>query len=169
MEIVLDRLKDLVGNYMLMSAVMGWLFAQLIKLVTTTIVKRKFDFKVMFSNGGMPSAHSATVLALTTSAAVSHGLASAQFAISAILAMIVMNDAFGVRLEAGKQAQVINKLVMELFSNKEGFDVKLKEVLGHTPFQVIMGALLGIVIAIAYAFILNGMGIGPFHASFLGA
>ena len=161
MDLVLENLKALVGNYMLMSAVIGWFSAQIIKLVTTTIVKRKFDIKVMFSNGGMPSAHSATVLALTTSAAICYGFNSAAFAVSAILAMIVMNDAFGVRLEAGKQAQVINKLVKEIISNKEGFDVKLKEVLGHTPFQVLMGAVLGLVVAIVFALILNATGIGP--------
>jgi acid phosphatase family membrane protein YuiD len=162
MDFVLDGLKTFVGNYMLMSAVIGWFSAQIIKLVTTTIIKKKFDIKIMFSNGGMPSAHSATVLALTASAAISYGLGSAAFAISGILAMIVMNDAFGVRLEAGKQAQVINKLVKEMFSNKEDFDVKLKEVLGHTPFQVLMGALLGIVVAVVYALILRATGNSPF-------
>ena len=162
MDFILDGLKAFVGNYMLMSAVIGWFSAQIIKLVTTTIIKKKFDIKIMFSNGGMPSAHSATVLALTASAAISYGLGSAAFAISGILAMIVMNDAFGVRLEAGKQAQVINKLVKEMFSNKEDFDVKLKEVLGHTPFQVLMGALLGIVVAVVYALILRATGNSPF-------
>ena len=121
----------------------------------------------MFSNGGMPSSHSSTVLALATAAAVHSGLGSPVFAVSGILAVIVMNDAFGVRWQAGVQAQIINKMVMELFSNKEEFDVKLKEIIGHTPFQVFMGALLGFVIAIGYAFVLKAFGINVFASVWL--
>ena len=136
----------------------------IIKIFTNLFVKKKFDLRILFSNGGMPSSHSSTVLALATAAAVSQGFASPAFAISGILSVIVMNDAFGVRWQAGKQAQIINKMIMELFSNKEEFDVKLKEIIGHTPFQVFMGALLGFVIAIAYAVILKRYGINVFAA-----
>lgn len=164
MEKVIDALKDFFGNYMLVCAIMGWFLAQIIKIFTNLFVKKKFDLRILFSNGGMPSSHSSTVLALATAAAVSQGFASPAFAISGILSVIVMNDAFGVRWQAGKQAQIINKMIMELFSNKEEFDVKLKEIIGHTPFQVFMGALLGFVIAIAYAVILKRYGINVFAA-----
>ena len=142
----------------------GWFIAQIIKIFTNLFVKKEFDIKMLFSNGGMPSSHSSTVLALATAAAIHTGFGSPIFAVSGILAVIVMNDAFGVRWQAGVQAQIINKMVMELFSNKEEFDVKLKEIIGHTPFQVFMGALLGTIIAIVYAFILKACGINVFAA-----
>lgn len=167
MDKIIDAAKDFFGNYMLVSAIMGWFFAQVIKIFTNLFVKKKFDIRMLFSNGGMPSSHSSTVFALATSAAISQGLGSPAFAISGILSVIVMNDAFGVRWQAGKQAQIINKMIMELFSNKEEFDVKLKEIIGHTPFQVFMGALLGFIIAIVYAFILKGCDVNVFAAAWL--
>lgn len=167
MDKIIDAAKGFFGNYMLVSAIMGWFFAQVIKIFTNLFVKKKFDIRMLFSNGGMPSSHSSTVFALATSAAISQGLGSPAFAISGILSVIVMNDAFGVRWQAGKQAQIINKMIMELFSNKEEFDVKLKEIIGHTPFQVFMGALLGFIIAIVYAFILKGCDVNVFAAAWL--
>jgi acid phosphatase family membrane protein YuiD len=167
MEKIMDAVKAFFGNYMLVSAIMGWFTAQVIKIFTNLFVKKEFDIKMLFSNGGMPSSHSSTVLALATAAAVHSGLGSPVFAVSGILAVIVMNDAFGVRWQAGVQAQIINKMVMELFSNKEEFDVKLKEIIGHTPFQVFMGALLGFVIAIGYAFVLKAFGINVFASVWL--
>ena len=167
MDKVIDAVKAFFGNYMLVSAIMGWFFAQVIKIFTNLFVKKKFDIRMLFSNGGMPSSHSSTVFALATSAAISQGLGSPAFAISGILSVIVMNDAFGVRWQAGKQAQIINKMIMELFSNKEEFDVKLKEIIGHTPFQVFMGALLGFIIALVYAFVLKGCDVNVFATAWL--
>lgn len=167
MEKVWDATKEFFGNYMLVSAILGWFCAQFIKIFTNLFVKKKFDIRMLFSNGGMPSSHSSTMLALATAAAVSQGLGSPAFAVSGILSVIVMNDAFGVRWQAGKQAQVINKMIVELFSNTDEFDVKLKEIIGHTPFQVFMGALLGIIVAIAYAFILNACGVDVFNTFWL--
>ena len=111
---------------------------------------------MLFSNGGMPSSHSATVMALCTACGIKEGIASPIFAVSVIFAAIVMIDASGVRYQAGKQAQIINKIVKEIFSGKvEGFNTGLKELVGHTPFQVLMGALLGIVIAISFSFLMT--------------
>ena len=155
MNYVIDGIKSFCGNYMLMSAIMAWLFAQIIKIFTNLFVKKKFDMKMLFSNGGMPSSHSATVLAISTAAAISCGFGSAEFAICAILSVIVMNDAFGVRWEASKQAQIINKMIAELFSSKDKFDIKLKEIIGHTRFQVFVGAALGFFVAVAYAIIVR--------------
>ena len=167
LEKIWDVIKEFFGNYMLVCAIMGWFFAQFIKIFTNLFVKKKFDIRMLFSNGGMPSSHSSTVLALATAAAISQGLGSPAFAISGILSVIVMNDAFGVRWQAGKQAQIINKMIVELFQNTEQFDVKLKEIIGHTPFQVFMGGLLGFVIAVAYAFILKACGTNVFCAFWL--
>ena len=121
MDKIIDAAKDFFGNYMLVSAIMGWFFAQVIKIFTNLFVKKKFDIRMLFSNGGMPSSHSSTVFALATSAAISQGLGSPAFAISGILSVIVMNDAFGVRWQAGKQAQIINKMIMELFLSQHYF------------------------------------------------
>lgn len=149
-------IRDLFGNYVLISAVLGWFLAQFLKIVTGLFSERKLDFRKMFSNGGMPSSHSATVLALCTACAIQEGIATPYFAISAVVAVIVMNDAIGVRYETGEQAKIINRITKELFSGKsEEFNTGLKELVGHTPFQVLMGAILGVIVAIVYALILG--------------
>lgn len=151
-----DFIRDLFLNYVLISAALGWFSAQLLKLVGGVITTKKFNIGLLFSNGGMPSSHSATVLALATACIIQEGVGSPYFAIAAVLAMIVMNDAFGVRYETGKQATIINRITRELFSgNTDEFNTGLKELVGHTPFQVLMGALLGIFVAIVYALILG--------------
>lgn len=156
MGIVIDSIKEFFRNYILISAITGWFLAQIIKIFICIFSKEKINiFKMLFSNGGMPSSHSATVVALCTACGIKEGLSSSAFAISLIFAAIVMIDASGVRYQAGKQAQIINKIVKEIFSGKvEDFNTGLKELIGHTPFQVLMGALLGIVIAVVYSFII---------------
>ena len=132
-------------NYCLMSVVSGWFIAQILKIFTGIFRVREFSFRaMMFGTGGMPSSHSAAVMALCTSVAIKYGFASPLFAISALFCIIVMNDAMGVRYETGKQAKVINQLVKEIFSG-QATDVNknLKELVGHTPLQVLVGALLG--------------------------
>ena len=110
---------------------------------------------ILFSTGGMPSSHSATVLALTIAAALEYGLGSSAFAICAILSMVVMIDASGVRYETGKQAVLLNKITREIFSgDPELMNSGLKELVGHTPLQVAMGALLGAVVGIAMYFVM---------------
>ena len=156
MNIVIDSLKDFFGNYILVSALTGWFLAQIIKIFICLFSREKINvFKMLFSNGGMPSSHSSTVMALCTACGIKEGLSSSVFAVSLIFAAIVMIDASGVRYQAGKQAQIINKIVKEIFSGKvEDFNTGLKELIGHTPFQVLMGALLGIAIAVVYSFII---------------
>ena len=102
----------------------------------------------------MPSSHSATVMSLVVSSAIVNGAGSYQFAASTLLAIIVMSDAVGVRLETGRQAQVINKIVIELFSGKGDTSANLKEIIGHTPFQVCMGAILGVIVPIVLKFLM---------------
>ena len=147
----MNLIKDIFGNYVLISAVLGWCIAQVLKLFTGTLSTRKFHVKYMFANGGMPSSHTATVVALTTSLAVQEGFASPVFAIAAVVAVVVINDAIGVRLETGKQATIINRIVKELFSGKpEEINTGLKELVGHTPFQVLIGAVVGLAVAFLY-------------------
>ncbi len=156
MEAILDVLKDFIRNYLLISAISGWLVAQIIKLFTGMYQQGTMSLrKVLFSNGGMPSSHVASVISLATAACLKDGVGSSTFAISAILAMIVINDAVGVRYETGKQAVLLNKIAKKLFSGDgEQKHVALKELVGHTPLQVAMGALLGIGVGIALYFVM---------------
>ena len=145
----MNQLSILFQNRILIAAVTGWLVAQLLKTIIHLYFTKSFVPERLVGSGGMPSSHSATVCALSTAAAIQYGLGSFEFAICAIVAIIVMYDALGVRRETGIQAKVINEM-MELFSsmNKElSTDDKLKELVGHTPLQVLMGAILGIIIA----------------------
>jgi len=151
----LNFIRGLFGNYILMSAVSGWMFAQIIKAFTGMFRERSFNFLVLlFSNGGMPSSHSSAVCALCTACLIQEGVRSPVFAISALFAIIVMNDASGVRYETGEQAKLLNRLMTELFSSDVSVDKKFKELVGHTPFQVVVGALLGIGIATLLALLM---------------
>ena len=156
MDIVINAVKNFFGNYMLVSAMVAWLIAQIIKIFTGLYKDGRMSLKnILFSTGGMPSSHSATVLALTIAAALEYGLGSSAFAICAILSMVVMIDASGVRYETGKQAVLLNKITREIFSgDPELMNSGLKELVGHTPLQVAMGALLGAVVGIAMYFVM---------------
>lgn len=146
----MEFLGDLINNRIFMASVSGWLVAQILKTIIHMWFNRKFVAERLVGSGGMPSSHSATVCALATAAGLEYGGGSFQFAMSAIFAIVVMYDAMGVRRETGIQAKVLNEM-MELFTNmgKEmSVEDKLKEFVGHTPLQVLMGALLGILIAV---------------------
>ena len=145
---------DFLNNYLLISALSGWFIAQILKVFTGMFSHEKFSLRrLLFSNGGMPSSHSATVMAITVAALIDQGVGSPIFAVCAILSIIVMNDAVGVRQETGKQSKVINQIMREM-STGDPRDVEtgLKELVGHTPLQVVMGAITGILVAIALAF-----------------
>lgn len=142
-------IQDILANKLLVCAVAGWCIAQILKTLLHMFVTKKFVVERLVGSGGMPSSHSATVSALATAACIEYGLQSAAFAISLILAVIVMYDARGVRRETGKQAKVLNEM-LEIFRNTHS-DMspqdRLKEFIGHTPLQVLAGAILGILIA----------------------
>jgi len=145
------NISDLLKNTPLICAVLAWFIAQLIKFIIELCRYRRFDYTKFFSSGGMPSSHSSFVTSLTTSIAMIYGLDSVYFAISAVVSLVVMYDAAGVRRETGKQAIVINNLVDDLLDDKpDYFPKELKELVGHTPLQVFFGALLGIIVAIIY-------------------
>ena len=138
----------LLHNHLLMNALYGWAVAQILKTIINAITSKSLDWSRLIGDGGMPSGHSATVCALATTAAMEYGAASPYFGISVVLGIIVMHDAMGVRMEAGKHAQALNEL-LELVSNVDiDPEEKLKELLGHTPLQVCVGGLLGIAVAL---------------------
>ncbi|MGN1147215.1 MAG: divergent PAP2 family protein, partial [Lachnospiraceae bacterium] len=142
--------NELLQNKILVCAVTGWCVAQILKTLIHLFFTKKFVAERLVGSGGMPSSHSATVCALATASCYYYGPGSFEFAISLILAIIVMYDAMGVRRETGIQARVLNEM-LEVFADM-GSDMsaqdKLKEFVGHTPLQVLMGAILGLVIAI---------------------
>lgn len=139
---------DILNNHVLLVALIACLVAQLSKLVFELTKNRKFNLRVLVTTGGMPSAHSAFVAALATGVGQTLGWGSPEFAIALIFAVIVMYDAAGVRQAAGKQARILNQIIDELFSEGKQFNEdRLKELLGHTPVQVIVGLILGIAIS----------------------
>ena len=139
---------DILNNSVLLVAVVACLIAQASKLVIELIKNRKVNIRVLVTTGGMPSAHSALVTSLATGIGQTSGWESQEFAIALIFAIIVMYDAAGVRQAAGKQARILNQMIDELFSEKHEFnEERLKELLGHTPFQVIVGSVLGVTIS----------------------
>ena len=146
-------LIDIITNPYLIIGVSSWAIAQVVKLIIYWVVNKKFDIWRLFGDGGMPSGHSATVCSFATAGAFFHGFSSFEFAASFILAIIVCHDATGVRLETGKQAVVINQitsLIEKIADHKISDDVKLKEFVGHTITQVIVGAMLGIINALIF-------------------
>lgn len=146
---------ELINNTVFMAAVTGWFVAQLLKTIIDTCINKSFSAERLTGSGGMPSSHSATVCALATSACMQYGVGSFEFAVSAIMAIIVMYDARGVRRETGIQAQVINEM-LDFFQNMGkplSYEEKLKEFVGHTPLQVLVGAILGIAIGASYCFL----------------
>lgn len=154
------------GNRVLDIVFIAWFIAQFYKVLTTIFIDKKFNIRRMWETGGMPSSHSSTVSCLTTCIGIRHGISSDIFAIAIILSGIVMYDATGIRRAAGKQAGVINQFVekiplmlgekkYERYFGKEKSE-KLKELLGHTPFEVLIGCVLGIVIALIFTNYLQG-------------
>ena len=142
--------REITGNQVLMSGVIGWVVAQVLKTIIDIALNKSFNPERLTGSGGMPSSHSSTVCALTTASAFFYGFGSFEFAIIFLFAMVVMYDAIGVRQETGKQAKVLNHL---LFENPLKLDTvvlqeRLKEYVGHTPLQVFAGAVLGIGIAV---------------------
>lgn len=143
-------ITELLQNRIFISAALGWLVAQVLKTLIHLILTKRFVAERMVGGGGMPSSHAATVCALAAATGIKYGGNGFEFAVTAMLAIIVMYDAMGVRMETGKQGQVLNEM-LEVFTNMGkniSPEAKLKEFVGHTPLQVLMGAILGIIIAV---------------------
>lgn len=144
---------DLVHNQVLIASCVAWLVAQVLKFLISAAINRRFSLERLHGDGGMPSGHSATVMALAITVGFSAGWSSIAFGMCMIFAIIVMHDAMGVRRETGKQAMDIIK-IFEAFNDvlaehdKELKHEKLKTLVGHTPLQVICGAIVGIVVGV---------------------
>ena len=151
---------DVFLNPVLLVPIIAWLAAQVLKLIINSLMNRRFTISRLVGDGGMPSGHSATVTSLMVMTGWLSGLGSIAYAISAILAIIVMHDASGVRRETGKQAEsiisivsVINNYLVE--KDEELKTEKLKILVGHTHLQVVCGAILGLLVALGYFWIFN--------------
>ncbi len=141
--------SKLLSNQVLMGGVAGWFAAQFCKTLLYAIINHKLDISRFWGDGGMPSAHSSTVSCMAVSAGIVYGVESFPFAVCVIVALITMRDAMGVRLETGKQAKLLNEMV-RLFSkdNPSLPEQRLKEFVGHTPMQVLMGCATGCLMAV---------------------
>lgn len=128
-----------------------WLGIQLFKLFYDLVTTKKFNFKRLMQSGGMPSSHSAVVVSLTTMIGKTQGVESPMFAIAVIFSAVVMYDAAGVRRAAGKQAKLLNKIVQTPGLTGVEVSERLIEALGHTPIQVLVGALIGLIVGLAFA------------------
>jgi len=136
--------KQIITNPVLQSAVLAWFLAQLIKLVIEIIRNRQVDWRILMSAGGMPSSHASSITSAMLGVGLFDGFDTPLFGLAFVISMIVLYDAAGVRRQAGKQAEKINKMINELLKGHPLSQEQLQEVLGHTPFQVFMGFLLGI-------------------------
>ena len=146
----MNQIELMLHNPMLVLPVISWFVAQVIKTAIHTFLNKEFVAERLVGGGGMPSSHSATVCALSTAAALRFGMGSFEFAMATVFSIVTMYDAMGVRRETGIQGKVINELV-EAFTkmgNDVGPEKALKELVGHTPLQVLMGAILGVVLTI---------------------
>lgn len=147
-------LQSLLSNRVLIAGAIGWASAQILKTIIYAIVNRTLDITRLFGDGGMPSAHSATVTSVAMAMGFECGFASPMFALAAFFAFITMHDASGVRLETGKQAKAINdifELLADMTEDVKTPEEKLKELVGHTKLQVFAGCGLGLLVtALSY-------------------
>lgn len=147
---LMNQFYTIFRNPFLVTGLCSWLIAQILKTIIHCIINKKLDIRRLYGDGGMPSGHSATVTSLAVISAMIYGADSFEFAVTAILAIIVCHDAMGVRLETGKQAVVLNDLleIIDMLTTEKVPEVRLKEFVGHTPTQVLAGILVGILNAI---------------------
>lgn len=144
---------DISKNKVMGIVVLAWAVAQILKVIIALIEEKRIDFTRLVGSGGMPSSHSSFVTSLATAVGRIKGFESVDFAITAVLALVVMYDAAGVRRSAGEQAKILNKIAEYLDNptdDEQFMEKKLKELVGHSPFEVFMGALLGIAIAVLF-------------------
>ncbi|HMJ38105.1 MAG TPA: divergent PAP2 family protein [Verrucomicrobiae bacterium] len=132
----------------LLAPLVAWAIAQAAKVIMTSMRQRRLNLRVLAETGGMPSSHAAIVMGMTTAVGKYAGVSSAAFAIALIFSFVVMYDAAGLRRAAGRQAAILNRLVEDLVHMRGMQEQRLRELLGHTPVEVLVGALLGIVVGL---------------------
>ena len=132
------------------AAFLSWFLSQLIKVIFGGIREKRFNFRWLFDSGGMPSSHSATVSCLAAVTGLYYGFHSIIFLVVLVMSIITMFDAAGVRRNVGKQASILNQMLDDMYLRKSFQENRLKELLGHTPFEVIAGSILGVLMAIIF-------------------
>ncbi len=149
----MDGFRELMQNTVFWCAFIGWFSAQGIKLLLTFIKDGRFDAERIMGSGGMPSSHSSTAVATTFAIGETMGYGSPVFALGVVFSFIVMYDAANVRMESGRQAKIINRIINEMKEHTfaDHMDRELKELLGHTYLEVAVGALLGLVVGLVFA------------------
>lgn len=141
--------QEILNNQILKITLFAWAIAQFLKVIIVLWTQKKWDFTRLVGSGGMPSSHSALVTSLTVCIGKNYGFDSGEFALALTIALVVMYDAAGVRRAAGKQAEVLNQILDDLYHHRTEFNSeRLKELLGHTPVEVLAGAALGIIVGI---------------------
>ena len=143
----MDIFTQIIQNKIFITTLSAWAIAQTIKVTIGIIRQKKFDFRWFIGTGGMPSSHATGASCLAAAIGLEYGFNGVYFALAASFALVVMFDAQGVRRAAGKQARVLNKITEDIYWQGRINENRLRELIGHTPIEVIMGALLGIVIA----------------------
>jgi len=133
------------------TAFTAWFIAQSIKVFIGVIREKRFNFRWFVGTGGMPSSHAATVAALTTAVGIATGMSSPLFCVTLVFTVVVLFDAAGVRRSSGKQAEVLNKIIEDMYWKKGVHQDRLKELIGHTPIEVLAGTVLGILVAVLLA------------------
>lgn len=148
MEITRNAFFEIAGNKVFWITISAWFITQSVKVIIGVITEKRFNFRWFVGTGGMPSSHAATVSALATAVGLYVGFDSVIFALSLAFAIIVTFDAQGVRRATGKQAEILNKMLEDIYWKKHIQEDRLKELLGHTPVQALAGVVFGIVIAL---------------------
>jgi acid phosphatase family membrane protein YuiD len=143
-----DIFKQIFQNKIFMSMISAWIIAQSIKVTIGVLRQKRFDFRWFVGSGGMPSSHAAGASCLATAIGFEYGFNSVYFALAASFAIVVMFDAQGVRRFTGKQARILNKIMDDIYWQGRIHEGRLRELIGHTPVEVIAGCLLGIIIAV---------------------
>lgn len=138
---------QIVHNKIFMTTLSAWIIAQTVKVSIGVIRQKKFDFRWFVGTGGMPSSHAAGASCLATAVGLEYGFNSVYFALAASFALVVMFDAQGVRRATGKQARILNKITEDIYWQGRIDESRLRELIGHTSFEVVVGFLLGVLIA----------------------
>lgn len=142
--------KELYRNHVLVVTFLAWLIAQTLKVSLGVLRTRRFDFRWFIGTGGMPSAHAAGSSALATIIGLDYGFNTVVFALAAVFAVVTMFDAQGVRRSTGMQASILNKILEDIYWKGKIEEDRLKELIGHTPIEVFMGAIIGILLAVIF-------------------
>jgi len=141
-------ITDIIKNKIFMTTLSAWVIAQTIKVTIGVINQRRFDFRWFVGTGGMPSSHAAGASCLATAIGMDCGFNTVYFALAASFAVVVMFDAQGVRRSSGRQARILNKIMDDIYWQGKIHEGRLRELVGHTPIEVIVGFLLGVTIAL---------------------